>query len=158
MLGGILFGEGHSQFAIPDIGDVERGKAGRDGAVLERASAERVRGKCAIEHVHRAVAEVGHIKVVGASRRCQSNSFIDSIATTAVVNHETCARARVPSGDGSVLPCEEEVCRGADNLEVCRAVKYLSRRGSCVYPVSRRNSDDQTLGISCCIVKGGKAW
>src|ERR1035438_805323 len=153
MLGGILFGEGHSQFAIPDIGDVERGKAGRDGAVLEPASPKRVRGKCAIEHVHRAVAEVGHIKVVGASRRCQSNSFIDSIATTAVVNHEICTRARVPAGDGSVLPCKDEVCRGADNLEVCRAVKNLSRRRSRVYSVSRRNSNNQTLGWYCCVVK-----
>src|ERR1017187_8300169 len=150
MLGGILFGEGHSQFAIPDIGDVERGKAGRDGAVLEPASPKRVRGKCAIEHVHRAVAEVGHIKVVGASRRCQSNSFIDSIATTAVVNHELCSRAGVPSGDGSILPCEEEVCGSAEDLKVCGAVKNLSRRGSRVYPVSRRNGNNQRLWCSCC--------
>src|ERR1035438_7780252 len=129
MLGGILFGEGNGQLAISDIGNVERCKAGRNPVVRECASPKRVRGKVRVKHIYRAVVEVGHIKVVGAARRGQSNSFIDGISTTAVVDHQLCSRAGVPSRDGSVLGGKEEVRGSAGDLEVCRAVINLSRRG-----------------------------
>src|SRR5271157_1647716 len=153
MLGGILFGIGHGQLAASDVGYVERCKSGGDGRIYERACTERVGCEVLVEDVHCPVAEVRRIKVVGASRRGQSQSLV--YRRGEVVDRDHRAPVGAPALDGSVFRCKEEVRGIAADREVSRAVKHYSRWISARRTIPLGNADDQSLGAAGTIVEGG---